>query len=125
MQESTHRSLGRVDVMSEKRELKFGAFAVALVFILSVALMPTITTVKAEGNTFFGTEYSLNWSGYVAATSETSPDASVTSVTASWVVPTVTSPPKKGYSATWIGIGGFFSEDGSLIQVGTAQFIER
>jgi len=113
--------------MSEKRELEFGAFAVALVFLLSAALLvPTAVGVKAEGNMpFFGTEYSLNWSGYAAATSETSPATSVTSVSASWVVPAVASPPKKGYSATWIGIGGFFLGDASLIQVGTAQFIER
>jgi hypothetical protein len=112
--------------MSKKRELKFGAFAFALVFLLSAAILPTVVGVKAEENMpLFGTENSLDWSGYVAATSDTSPSATVTSVSASWVVPTVASPPKRGYSVTWVGIGGSFSQDESLIQVGTAQYIDR
>lgn len=98
-----------------------------LLLILSAALItPTLIGFKAGRNIpIEGTEYSLNWSGYVAATSEISPDATVTFVNASWTVPTVNSPPKTAYSATWIGIGGSFQGDESLIQVGTAQFIQR
>jgi hypothetical protein len=62
---------------------------------------------------------SLNWSGYVVATSFTGPAATVTQVIGSWVVQAVTPTASATYSSQWIGIGGFFSGDGSLIQVGT------
>ena len=45
----------------------------------------------------------------------------VTSVNASWVVPAVTSSATDTYSAVWIGIGGAFSNDETLIQCGTEQ----
>jgi len=57
-----------------------------------------------------------NWSGYAIASGK------FTSVTGSWVVPTVNAPLTKRsnqYSATWAGIDGF--NDGTLIQAGTEQ----
>ena len=53
---------------------------------------------------------SSNWSGYVAN------GGSFTSVTGSWVVPSV-SATSSGADATWVGIGGLNSND--LIQAGT------
>ncbi len=56
---------------------------------------------------------SSNWSGY-AITSST-----FTSVTGSWIVPTVTRSKKATYSASWTGIDGF--NNSNLIQAGTGQ----
>jgi len=46
----------------------------------------------------------------------------VTAVHAAWVVPAATAPPRTGYSATWVGIGGVSEE--TLIQAGTEGDIE-
>jgi Peptidase A4 family len=57
-----------------------------------------------------------NWSGYAV-------DSAVyTSVTGTWIVPTVMAPAKpssRQFSSTWVGIDGFNDED--LIQSGTEQ----
>lgn len=53
-----------------------------------------------------------NWAGYVATGSN------ITSVHGSWTVPTAGSVPP-GLSSTWVGIGGFSTQD--LIQAGTQQ----
>jgi hypothetical protein len=58
---------------------------------------------------------SANWSGY-AITSATS-----TGVEGTWVVPAVSGQPAPGYSSSWVGIGGYNSND--LIQAGTEQDI--
>ena len=63
---------------------------------------------------------SSNWGGYVAATSLTAPAAAVTAVYGSWTVQTVQSSRLATYSAQWVGIGGYFSSDHSLIQTGTS-----
>ena len=68
---------------------------------------------------------SANWSGYVLANWQTG--GTYSSASATWTVPTVSSPPGGAYSATWVGIGGAFTDssgssaDGSLIQLGTEQ----
>jgi hypothetical protein len=62
---------------------------------------------------------SLNWGGYVAATNLLAPAAEVTSVSASWIVQTAAPSSTATYSSQWTGIGGFFSNDDSLIQLGT------
>jgi hypothetical protein len=50
------------------------------------------------------------------------PQANVTGVSASWTVPIVTaSNTTSTYSAIWIGIGGQFNNDSTLIQCGTEQ----
>ncbi|MGH2639094.1 MAG: G1 family glutamic endopeptidase [Rhabdochlamydiaceae bacterium] len=61
---------------------------------------------------------SENWGGYAAASGVT-PTASVTAVYGSWVVQTASSTAGATYSSQWIGIGGFFPHDTSLIQTGT------
>ena len=60
------------------------------------------------------TSNSLDWAGF-ASTGPT-----VTSVTGSWVQPTVTCPAKKlQQSAFWVGIDGFSSGDPTVQQIGT------
>jgi hypothetical protein len=62
-----------------------------------------------------------NWAGYIVATGTNlhSAQPNVTSVSASWTVPTVTPSTNNTYSAAWIGVGGEF--DTTLIQCGTRQ----
>jgi hypothetical protein len=55
---------------------------------------------------------SANWAGYVVK------QANFSSVSGSWVVPSVASS-SQGYSATWVGLGGASSSSQSLEQVGT------
>lgn len=69
---------------------------------------------------------STNWTGYFVASDVQKPQAEVTGVSASWVVPTVASSSTTAdtYSAVWIGLGGVDNEpfnDSSLIQCGTEQ----
>lgn len=70
-----------------------------------------------------------NWSGYAVAHFETG--ITYTSASGTWAVPAITqpSPNSAGYSASWVGIGGFCQDanchkvDKSLIQLGTEQNI--
>ena len=64
---------------------------------------------------------SINWAGYVVSSDLQNPQPTVTNVNASWTVPPVTISVNNTYSATWIGIGGQFNNDSSLIQCGTEQ----
>ena len=63
----------------------------------------------------------INWAGYVVSSDLQNPQPVVTGVNASWVVPTVTTSVNNTYSAIWIGVGGQFNNDTSLIQCGTEQ----
>ncbi len=62
-----------------------------------------------------GQSRSVNWSGYAAT------GGKFTSVSASWIVPTI-SADTNGMDATWIGIGGVDTTD--LIQAGTQAVVE-
>jgi hypothetical protein len=75
------------------------------------SVSPTSTSAIPSNDT--------NWAGYIVASDLQNPQASVTSVSASWTVPTVTISTQDKFSAVWIGIGGFF--DSTLIQTGTEQ----
>ncbi len=67
--------------------------------------------------------YSLNWSGYVAETNFSQPQAnSVTAVSGSWVVPNVTGN-TSAYSAIWVGIDG--ASNSTVEQIGTEQNTSR
>lgn len=74
-----------------------------------------------------GNLQSTNWGGYVVASNQIAlnvynsayAEPVITQVNASWVVQTAEQSHKATYSAQWVGIGGFFSGDGSLIQTGT------
>ena len=63
----------------------------------------------------------LNWSGYAAETSLTSPASQVvTDVKGQWVVPKVTgSYFRRAYSSVWVGIDGYSSS--TVEQIGTEQ----
>ncbi|MGA2524405.1 MAG: G1 family glutamic endopeptidase [Candidatus Bathyarchaeia archaeon] len=63
----------------------------------------------------------INWAGYEVSSDLQNPQPVVTGVNASWVVPTVTTSVNNTYSAIWIGVGGQFNNDTSLIQCGTEQ----
>jgi hypothetical protein len=80
--------------------------------VASLASISTMSTGILSSN-------DTNWAGYIAASDLQNPTATVTSVSASWTVPTVTISPQNTFSAVWIGIGGFF--DKTLIQTGTEQ----
>ncbi len=80
---------------------------------------PTTTPTPTPSSTATTSE---NWSGYVAATNLTDPQAdSVTAVSGSWVVPTVSASSSNGrsYSAVWVGIDGY--NDSTVEQIGTSQ----
>jgi hypothetical protein len=64
---------------------------------------------------------SPNWSGYVAASNLSNPQAgSVTAVSGTWNVPAVSGPSSGIFdSSTWIGIDGF--NNGTVEQLGTEQ----
>ncbi|EQD79937.1 hypothetical protein B1A_01415, partial [mine drainage metagenome] len=57
--------------------------------------------------------------GYVVASNFNKPAHVVTRVSGSWTVQSVSSSSSSTYSSQWIGIGGFFAHDRSLIQTGT------
>jgi hypothetical protein len=61
---------------------------------------------------------SQNWAGYVAHSSLGSGQFS--SVSGSWVQPSVNSSTGQGYSAFWVGLGGSSSQSQALEQVGTS-----
>jgi Peptidase A4 family len=58
---------------------------------------------------------SSNWSG-VADTGGT-----YTSVKGSWRVPAVSATSGPGFASDWVGVGGFFAGDSTLIQAGTSE----
>lgn len=62
---------------------------------------------------------SSDWSGYSVSSDLNNPQPQVTSVNASWTVPTVNVSIGDSFSAVWIGVGGQF--DDTLIQTGTEQ----
>ncbi len=63
---------------------------------------------------------SADWSGYTVSSDLTAPQADVTAVTGTWVVPNINGT-NDSFSAAWIGIGGQYDE--SLIQTGTEHSI--
>lgn len=60
---------------------------------------------------------SENWAGYVAGSKT---GQSFSSVSGSWVEPSVSAEAGEGYSAFWIGLGGASRQSGALEQVGTS-----
>jgi hypothetical protein len=60
---------------------------------------------------------SENWSGYTASTSSGS--AQFSSVSGSWVQPTVNCSSGSGYDAFWVGLGGTSDQNQALEQIGT------
>jgi hypothetical protein len=63
---------------------------------------------------------SSNWSGYAVQTTAASP---FRTASGTWTVPAVHRPNKgnEGFSATWVGLDGFFNSQATLIQTGTEE----
>ncbi|HTT86720.1 MAG TPA: G1 family glutamic endopeptidase [Acidimicrobiales bacterium] len=83
---------------------------------------PTPGPEASFARTVHQTWASRNWSGYAITGSR------YTSVSGTWTVPTVNTPPKKAqrrrdfFSGTWVGVDGFTpSSHPNLIQAGTEQ----
>jgi hypothetical protein len=73
---------------------------------IPVAFIPVLSTPVFAPRIADSNNFSLNWSGYALAESQ----GSVTSVSGSWVVPTITCGRGPGaYAAFWAGIDGFSS----------------
>ncbi|MEY8001706.1 G1 family glutamic endopeptidase [Clostridium sp. Mt-5] len=77
----------------------------------------TETTINLPANT----EKSSNWAGYIDT--PTSQNNSYTSISGSWIVPTISSAQQDTSAAQWIGLGGVNSKD--LLQMGTIEEIKN
>ncbi len=108
------------------------ALAIALSF--NIIISPVVTPgghIHPTGHSIMNQLSSSNWGGYVVASNQlaldnpgTSSDEalaqpSVTSAYGSWAQQSVTGSGST-YSSQWVGIGGYFSGDSSLIQTGTS-----
>jgi hypothetical protein len=99
---------------SRNRILPLAAAAIAAVGagLASTASSASAQKVNAQG------EASSNWSGYVVTSKS---GQSFSSVSGSWVQPSVnaSSSTSQSSSAFWVGIGGYSSQSPALEQVGT------
>jgi hypothetical protein len=64
---------------------------------------------------------SLDWSGYAVASDYSNPQPVIVGISASWVVPTVLTSVDDRFCSVWVGIGGQFEGDETLIQTGSEQ----
>jgi hypothetical protein len=87
----------------------------AIAAAISVGLAPSASA--ATNDTPQAT--SANWSGYVAGGSSASATTQFSSVSGSWVEPSVDCSTSDGDAAFWVGLGGSGQGNGSLEQVGT------
>jgi hypothetical protein len=62
---------------------------------------------------------SANWAGYVVGDSSDGGGEQFSTVSASWVEPSVQCTNGQGYSVFWVGLGGSAEQSGSLEQAGT------
>jgi len=102
----------------QRSNKRIAAVLLALLVAISLAMVlvmvfPFVTSAPSQQLT------SPNWSGYCVVSDLNTPQPQVTSVSASWTVPTVEVSMGNSYSAAWIGVGGQY--DDTLIQVGTEQ----
>ena len=107
-------------------------FLTALLFLSATFSMGAVgvqsSRLISAGRGVDGNLKSTNWGGYVIASNQTALNdynaayakPTVTQVNASWIVQTASSSHSATYSAQWVGIGGFFSGDNTLIQTGTS-----
>ena len=112
-----------------KNALKVSLVLFAAAIAILIFYYPGVSTVSsAQGHVIItghspsvsSQVSSSNWAGYVVASSFSSPSHDVTAVKGSWIVQTANPTKQSTYSAQWIGIGGYFSNDNSLIQTGTS-----
>jgi hypothetical protein len=84
---------------------------------LSLAVL-SLSLVAAAGAQAAARTTSSNWSGYAVTPKKTS--TKFKSVSGTWVVPTGTcTQGQSGYSATWLGLGGYSKNSQALEQTGT------
>lgn len=76
----------------------------------------TITKISLPANT----QESGNWGGYIVAPASGS---SYTSVSGSWIVPSISAAQRNAVAAQWVGLGGVSSSD--LLQIGTIEEIKN
>jgi Peptidase A4 family len=89
------------------------ALAAAVAVVTCMAPSASAATTDTQEAT------SANWSGYVADGSVAGSSQQFSSVSASWVEPTVNCSSGDGDAAFWVGLGGAGQGNGSLEQVGT------
>ena len=110
------------EVPEKPRIRKEKIFAILLIVLLACTLVfAMILFFPFLTGSTNRTVSSFDWSGYVVATNLNNPQPSVTAIEASWTVPTIAVSARNSYSATWIGVGGQFDFDSTLIQTGTEQ----
>jgi hypothetical protein len=109
--------------LQEQRPVKRGRnYAVLLIVLLdSLLVLALIFSFPLFTGSMIRRLTSYDWSGYVVASDLNAPQPLVTGINASWTVPPVSVSNGDSYSAIWIGIGGQFDGDGTLIQAGTEQ----
>lgn len=88
-----------------------------LAFGFCITPAAAFAAVNPALNSTGGPNTSLNWSGYV------SKGGPFTSISGSWIVPSIALSQSAQADATWIGIGGVSS--GDLIQVGTQAIVQN
>src|SRR4051812_16335171 len=64
---------------------------------------------------YAGTSTSSNWAGYAVHRS----GVHFRTVSAAWTVPAVTCTGSAGFSANWVGLGGYHTDAAALEQIGT------
>lgn len=82
----------------------------------NLKLQSTSAKVTLPANT----QYSSNWGGYIASPAS---NTGYTSISGSWTVPNISTNPKNGVAAQWIGLGGVTSSD--LLQMGTVEQVQN
>jgi hypothetical protein len=85
---------------------------------LALATLVPVASAATNGPRLrgLGPETSTNWAGY-DATQATNSSSTFTSVSASWVVPAVSTAPTNAYASFWVGLDGDGSN--SVEQIGT------
>jgi hypothetical protein len=102
-------------------KLKFVLLISSVLFITAPIFSPSTILVTSSNiyniHTLHGT--STNWAGYAVETNLNTPqNGAITDIKGSWIVPTVlSSVTPNAYSASWIGIDGYSSND--VEQIGT------
>jgi hypothetical protein len=80
-------------------------------------LLPTIALLLLAfpAGAHAGTATSANWAGYAVHRS----GVRFRTVSAAWTVPAVTCTGRSGFSADWVGLGGYHTDAAALEQIGT------
>lgn len=115
-----------------KSRYVISALALMTVIFASTLFMSAAVNVSSRPNERITNAASSNWAGYVVASTFTQtctgrgrhqtcsgPSAVVTAAYGSWMVQTANPSSSDSYSSQWVGIGGYFSGDSTLIQTGT------